>query len=263
MTTITKQNAYQDVDLEASPSRRDVIRRLASLGLIAVSGTILAPVAADARGKKQGKHQGSGRGGRQNTEPSAEPGAAGRGGKKGGKKGRRGDGNSNGGNGDGGHSRLEITDLPDPRVSATLTIGRRSGDNYPVTVTGSISFDHELVALMKNGRQFGLVCELWTLEDNAYSTRIDSSMALVSGTAIFTATSGRSFTFSEMVGRSQLNEDSRSCFLGICTGNDEDDIGARLYLKSRRTSSASSKWQPVKLSNGRFDYRTNVIERAL
>ena len=258
MDTDMRTTQQTGPDAAAPSTRRDVLRRLAALSLAAAGGTLLAPPAADGKGKSKAKGDGAARkrrhgsagpaGDRQAPGEEASPT-------------EEAPPEETGGDGQPGE-RLALPDMPDPRVSATLRIGTylQNAGEYPVDVTGSIAFAPELVDLMRGGRQFRLTCSLWTLDDNQYEDNI-ATLQRVSGTTVFTATNGRTFGFRNFVKRSLLDEDQVECGFFSCSGNHLDDIVAVLYLQTRRT--ASSPWIDARLANGLNYYRTNVIERVL
>jgi hypothetical protein len=130
-------------------------------------------------------------------------------------------------------------------------------DTYPVTVEGTISVDPELLALMRRGRQFRLTCEL--IRVDAITSPIGLLTAGVTNVYGGGSTATRPFKFSNLVARSRLDEDDESRFLGICTGDEGDEIQTQMHLTTRRSSATPSK--PVKLADGLTYYMTNEISR--
>jgi hypothetical protein len=203
-----------------------MLKRLAAMGLVVTGGTVISPLATDAKDQK-------------------------------GKKGRRrADQDRRQRNKQRGHRKVEaqlsLPDLPDPAVGALLSIGSRTPNNtYPVVVSGSIGFDVELIDLMRRGRQFALVCHVAALDGATAGLRY--ALPLTAGTNLFTATGGRTFTFSAWVPRTSLNEDT-------LVTDQVDEIAARLFLFTRRTP--TSAWVSALRVNGLNYYQTNTIIRA-
>lgn len=218
----------------ATTTRREAMQRLAALGLaIAGVGLPLATVAKGSRGKAGQKEEDTGE----------ERAAKGR---------RRGAGH--------GTVNAEITlpDLPDPKLTALagktkiLSIGSLTPQNTRlVTAQGTITFDRELVVLMKAGREFRLRCEIWgqdggcALPSDFLFSLSKPSASIVYNSAVIPANTGalkKNFTFQEPVVSSRLNEDVDT-LLDFCN-DDEDDIAAHLVVETR-VSRSSTRWVRV------------------
>jgi hypothetical protein len=157
-----------------------MVKRLASLGLVAAGGAALAPLAAEAKPKRTGKKRDHG-GGRGRNKRGGGPSA-----------------------------RLE---LRNPPVIATILIPDVLTSDVLVTVAGNIIFDDEHLALMRQGRQFRLTCKVG--EEDSDADELCFQFVNPDGTPaerIFSASSSilaftRYFTFQNKVARSKLNKD--------------------------------------------------------
>lgn len=228
-----------------SLSRRDTLRRLGALGLVAAGGLALAPLVSEAKGhgKRKGRGKNQNQEGDERDSASATAEGAARGGKRHGK---------------GVGAEVTIPDMDDPAIFALpgrtkiLSIGSLSlANTRQVTAQGTITFNRELVALMRLGREFRLRCEIWG-QDSGCAAPSDLLFKLVkpkefivfnkallsTSTAVLT----QNFLFQDTVLTSKLNEDEDT-LLDFCN-DDQDDIAARLYVETR-ASSRSTTWHPM------------------
>jgi hypothetical protein len=219
-------------------SRRDMLRRLAALGLVAASGTALASGDAEGKSKRRGQNKGRGK----ERERKQE------------RRDRGQDGESGGG-GQG--------ESPEPNIGFMASEGRHgrawnapvvNGANttYPllsiptvtssstilVTVSGYFNVSSTDLAQMRGGLQYALTCAIKEQDGSSYThcfTFTDSggNETKFFGTAFGTTTAGRKFfSFSQVVSRSVLNKDTAS--------GDYDEVLGQVFVYGRQT--ASNGW---------------------
>lgn len=246
-------------------SRRTMMRRLATIGLVAASAPLL--VTLDAEAKRKGKDNGQDKNNGNQRHKGGSPEKA----KDQDEQGPEATADIPASEADVDTleaSEARVLTLPNPTFydkqgrqdGVFLTIGSRTADNkHRVTVAGSIGFTREHASLMLySGYTFGLKCEGWGM-DSGCAAPSDKEFDLnvpyprlfnrpPSGTAVaFRET----FQFSAYIAASDLNEDVDDGFWDTCD-DDLDDIAAYLIVEARPSR---GQWTQV------MRYRTNQVQR--
>ena len=234
MFRTTRPDVFDDLDntLGKSSFRRDALKRLAALGLVAAGGLVpLAAGAKDKQGEKGGK-----RGGHAHGDP----------------------GNRGGGGGVG----AQNVEIPDPTVappanqSMCLVIGqRRLDDTYRVTVAGTISFNAELLTLMRAGRYFGLTCQLWSWKRQSSGVFGYRFVADMKNPKPFLTWGGSGATATAPFSWAEDRVASRLLNVNL---TDPDFIHARLYIWTR--APGASEFKRYARSDGREYFKLDTVQ---